>query len=193
MAISDLEKVEVRSRAELRKWLEANHESADSCWLVTYKKHVADHYLSYGTIVDELLCFGWIDSRTRRVDDDRTMLLIAPRKTGSTWSRVNKRKVASLEKAGRMTDAGREKIEAARQDGSWEFLDDVEALIEPDDLAAALDGNSKARKHFDAFNASAKKVILLWIKTAKREATRKKRIRKTVKLAARNIKAAHGQ
>lgn len=193
MGLTDLEEIEVRSRSELRRWLEANHEQSESCWLVTYKKHVDKHYIAYGDIVDELLCFGWIDSRTRRVDEDRSKLLIAPRKAGSTWSRVNKQKVAKLEKAGLMTGAGRAKIDDAREDGSWTFLDDVEALIEPDDLAAALDANKKARKHFDAFNASAKKVILLWIKTAKREATREKRIRETVKLAARNIKAAHGQ
>ncbi len=193
MGLEDLEKVEVRSRSELRRWLEANHPRSESCWLITYKKHVDEHYIAYGDIVDELLCFGWIDSRTRRVDENRSKLLIAPRNAGSTWSRVNKQKVAKLEKAGRMTEAGRVKIDAAKKDGSWTFLDDVEALIEPDDLAAALDADTKARQNFNAFNASAKKVILLWIKTAKRQATRQKRIRDTVELAARNIKAAHGQ
>ena len=189
--ISDMPRIEFRLRKAIRDWLEANHASAGAFWLVTYKKHVKQHYIPYGEIVEELLCYGWVDSRTRRVDDDRTMLLVSPRKEGSTWSASNKRRVADLEKRGLMTTAGRVKIESARKDGSWSFLDDVEKLIEPDDLAKALDDNKPARRHFDAFNASARKVILLWIKTAKREDTRAKRISETVRLAARNVKAAH--
>lgn len=189
--ISELPRIEFRSRKALRDWLEANHASADAFWLVAYKKHVKQHYVPYDAIVEELLCYGWVDSRTRRVDDDRTMLLVSPRKEGSTWSAPNKRRAADLEKRGLMTTAGRVKIESARKDGSWNFLDDIENLIEPDDLARALSENETARSNFDAFNASARKVILLWIKTAKRDATRAKRVSETVRLAAKNVKAAH--
>ncbi len=187
----DFEKREFRSRHKIREWLEANHATATTFWLVSYKKHVTDRYVPYGDIVEELLCFGWIDTRTRRVDDDRAMLLVAPRKPGSTWSASNKNRVAKLAKDGLMTRAGHEKIDTAKRDGSWTYLDDIENLIIPDDLASALANNKTAKRKFGAFNDSAKKVILLWIKTAKRKATRSKRISETVRLAAKGLKASH--
>lgn len=189
--MGDHRRIEFRSRKEIRDWLQANHDTGGTFWLVMYKKHVAEHYVPYGEIVEELLCFGWVDSRTRRVDDDRTMLLVSPRKAGSTWSASNKKRVSRLEKQGLMRDAGRKLIKSAKADGSWTFLDDVERLELPDDLSRAFRKNKRAAKNFDAFNASAKKIILLWIKTAKREETRAKRISETVRLAANNIKAAH--
>ena len=189
--VSELPKREFRSRQELRDWLEANYATAGSFWLVSFKKHVADRYVPYGEIVEELLCFGWIDGRTRRLDDDRTMLLVVPRKPGSTWSAPNKQRVARLEKAGLMTKAGRRKIEAAKSDGSWSYLDDIDNLVIPDDLEAALKRNRTAKRNFDAFNDSAKKVILYWIKSAKRSETRAKRVNETVRLAAKGVKAAH--
>lgn len=189
--LSKYPKVEFRSRQAIRDWLEANHDSAGTFWLVAFKKHVEDYYVPYGDIVEELLCFGWIDSRTRRVDGERTMLLVGPRKPGSSWSAPNKRRVTKLCRAGLMTPAGQAMIDDAKKDGSWNWLDDVERLIEPDDLAAALNGNKRARRNFDAFPGSARKIILLWIKTAKRAETRAKRIAETVRLAVKNIKAAH--
>jgi uncharacterized protein YdeI (YjbR/CyaY-like superfamily) len=187
----DFPKIEFSSRGALRRWLAHHHKSASTHWLVTYKKHVRDRYLAYGDIVEELLCFGWIDGRTRRLDDDRTMLLVAPRKTGSTWSASNKRRVVRLAKEGRMTASGQAKVDAAKEDGSWTFLDDIDRLLVPDDLATALAKNERAKRNFAAFNDAAKKVILLWIKTAKRDETRARRIRETVRLAAMNVKAAH--
>ena len=187
----DFPKIEFRSRQQLRDWLEANHATATRFWLVSYKKHVKENYVPYGDIVEELLCYGWIDTRTRRLDDDRTMLLVAPRKSGSTWSASNKERVARLVREGLMTPAGQEKIDDARRDGSWSYLDDIENLIIPDDLAERLQRNKTARRNFESFNASSKKVILFWIKAAKREETRIKRVRETVRLAAKGIKAAH--
>lgn len=189
--LRELPKVEFRSRAALRRWLEANGATADSMWLVAFKKRVAAHYIPYGDIVEELLCFGWIDARTRRLDEDRTMLLVAPRKSGSTWSASNKKRVKRLISEGLMTPAGQAKIDEAKADGSWTYLDDVENLVIPKDLAAALNRNRTAAREFESFNASAKKVILFWIKSAKREATRAKRIEETVRLAAKGIRAAH--
>ena len=84
--LQDFPRIEFPSRAALRKWLRTNHESADTFWLVTYKKHVTGKHLPYDHVVEELLCFGWVDARTNRLDDDRSMLLVAPRKPGSTWS-----------------------------------------------------------------------------------------------------------
>lgn len=183
--------IEFRSRRAIRDWFLANHAAATTFWLVTHKKHVARHYVPYSDVVEELLCHGWIDSRTRRLDDDRVMLLVAPRKAGSTWSASNKKRVARLIREGLMTSAGQAKIDGAKKDGSWTFLDDVEKLIVPSDLSQALGKNRSARINFEAFNNAAKKVILLWIKTAKRDETRTNRIGETVRLAAKDIKAAH--
>ena len=189
--LRDFPRIEFASRAALRKWLRTNHETADTFWLVTYKKHVTEQYLPYDHVVEELLCFGWVDARTNRLDDDRTMLLVAPRKPGSTWSESNKKRVRRLARAGLMQPAGQAKIDVAKKDGSWTFLDDVEKLFIPEDLAQALARNKPAKSNFEAFNKAAKKVILLWIKTAKREETRARRVSETVRLAEKNLKAAH--
>ena len=155
---------------------------------MTYKKSGArpELYVPYGDIVQEGLCFGWIDSRTARLDDDRTMLLFAPRKAGSVWSKVNKEHVAKLIASGEMTPAGLAKIEAAQRDGSWTALDEVEALIVPDDLARALAKNKVARANFENFPPSARKHALTWIASAKTAATRERRIQEAIASLARN-------
>ncbi len=189
--LDEAPKIEFGSRQEIRDWLTDNYTTAGPFWLVSYKKHVTDRYVPYGEIVEELLCFGWIDSRTRRLDDDRTMLFVGLRKPGSMWSASNKKRVAELNRNGLMTPAGLKTIDSAKSDGSWVFLDDIEDLVIPKDLAKQLDGNKAAKKNFEAFNDAAKKVILLWLKTAKRKDTRDKRVQETVRLAAKGIKAAH--
>lgn len=187
----DFPQIEFRSRQQIRDWLDANHATATTFWLVSHKKRVEENYIPYGDIVEELLCYGWIDARTRRLDANRTMLLVAPRKSGSTWSAANKQRVARLVKEGLMRSAGQKKIEEAQRDGSWSYLDDIENLVIPDDLAKALQTNKTAQRNFESFNASSKKVILLWIKAAKRAVTRIKRVQETVRLAAKGVKAAH--
>jgi uncharacterized protein YdeI (YjbR/CyaY-like superfamily) len=184
-------RVQVESRAEWRQWLAENHTQPDGIWLVTFKKHMWEKYLPYDDIVEEALCFGWVDSLPRKLDDDRTMLYISPRRKGSPWSRLNKTRVEALIAADLMTDAGMALIEQAKADGTWTIYDEVEDLIIPPDLAAALDANPQAKQHFTAFSDSSKKGILWWIKSAKRPATRQKRIDKTVALAEQNIKANH--
>lgn len=181
-------KVEVKTRADLRKWLQVNHLQPKGVWLVTYKKSHQD-YLPYNDLVEECLCFGWIDSLPRKLDEQRTMLYISPRKQGSNWSKANKDRVERLQTLELIQQAGLEKIEQAKKDGSWYFLDDVEALILPDDLKLALAENEIALKNFAAFSPSAKRGILEWIKNAKRIETRVKRIQDTVIKAAINVKA----
>jgi uncharacterized protein YdeI (YjbR/CyaY-like superfamily) len=189
LAMKTFEQVAVASRQQWRDWLIANYQQRSSVWLVTYKKHMGAQYLSYDAIVEEALCFGWIDSLPRKLDEDRTMLLLSPRKPKSVWSKLNKTRVELLIEQGLMMPAGLEKIERAKADGAWTFLDDVEALVIPDDLAVALANNAEATKYFSAFSPSAKKGILQWIKMAKRPDTRQQRIEKTVTLAAQNIRA----
>lgn len=185
----NLEQIEVKSRADLRAWLTANHEQGESIWLVTYKKAVADWYVEYDAVVEECLCFGWVDSLTRAKDDQRTMLLLAPRKEKSAWSASNKARVEKLMSTGLMEPPGLAKIEAAKKNGMWEFLDDVEALISPPDLVAALENYPDAKTHFDAFPRSPKRGILEWIKQAKKPETRAKRIEETARLAQDNDRA----
>ncbi len=185
----DPERVEVASVAELRDWLRVNHRQSESIWLVTYKKHVADKYVAKDEIVDEVLCWGWIDSLPRKLDADRTMLRLSPRKKGSQWSKINKDKVTRLERQRRMRAPGRRKIEQAKADGSWTFLDDVEALVKPGDLVAAFAAHPGAAENFDAFPPSAQRGLLGWIKLARTPATRAKRIATTAEQAAQNLMA----
>ena len=181
-------KVEVMTRSDLRSWLLNNYQQARGVWLVTYKKS-SKYYLPYSDIVQECICFGWIDSLPRKLDETRTMLYISPRKKGSNWSRVNKEYVAKLQETGLLHEAGLQKIERAKEDGSWSFLDDVEALILPEDLEFAFSNNKTARENWSAFPPSIKRGILEWIKNAKRSQTRAKRIFDTVEKAAKNIRA----
>lgn len=182
--------VECTSRAALRDWLLANHAQTQGIWLISYKKGTK-HYLPYADIVDECLCFGCVDSLPRALDAERSMHYIAPRKSGSAWSKVNKQKVARLIKEGLMSAAGLAKVSAAKRDGSWSFLDKVEAGIIDDDLAAALAAYPLARKNFECFPPSSRRLILEWIAQAKKPETRAKRIAETAGKASRNIRANH--
>jgi len=184
-----LEQVEVTSRAQWRAWLKKHHTRTTGIWLVTYKKHVEGKYLSFPDFVQEALCFGWIDGLARKLDADRTMHYVRPRKPKSIWSAVNKRHVEELLTKDLMTPAGLRMIEAAKADGSWNALNAVDALEVPADLTKALAKNKTAKKHFEAFPPSARKFILYWIGSAKTEATRTKRINEVVTLAAQNIRA----
>lgn len=158
--------------------------------MVSYKKHT-NHYLPYDDLVDECLCFGWVDSLPRALDEARSMNYIAPRKNRSSWSKVNKERVARLSRAGLMTDAGLAKVERAKADGSWDFLNDVEEGVVPDDLADALGDYPEARSHFDAFPRFSKRIILEWIKSARKPETRARRIAETAQKAQDNIRANH--
>jgi len=187
--VKDFSRVQIESRAEWRAWLDANHESAESIWLVTFKKASGKPYVSYDAMVEEAVCFGWIDSLRWKLDDERSMLLLSPRKPGSAWSKVNKDRVERMNAAGKMHPAGLRKIEQSKADGSWTFLDDVEALIIPDDLVAALAEYENAEENFAAFPRSVKRGILEWIKQAKRAETRSKRVWETAELASKNVRA----
>ena len=175
--------VEVKTRSELRVWLEANHDSQGSIWLITWKKHTA-HHVPYDAIVEEALCFGWIDSQPRLLDEDRSMVRLSPRKLGSAWSAVNKRRVSALIEAGVMQPAGLAVIELAKASGAWSKVDDAHSGAVPDDLALAFRQHPGSQEQFEAFPPSARKAILEWIELAKRPDTRKRRVDETARLAA---------
>lgn len=177
------------TRAEWRAWLHDHHASSGGVWLVSWKRATGKPRVEYDDAVEEGLCYGWIDSVQRTVDDERSRLLFTPRKRGSGWSRPNKQRVERLLTAGLIQPAGRAVIEAAKADGSWSALDDVENLVEPDDLRAALDADPAARREWDAFPRSVKRGILEWISTAKRPETRTRRITETAEMASRGERA----
>jgi uncharacterized protein YdeI (YjbR/CyaY-like superfamily) len=181
-----LEVVEVPDRDAWRAWLAANHDTSPGVWLVIHKKNSNGRSQSYDEAVEEALAFGWIDSTANRYDEDRYLLLVTPRKPGSGWAASNKARVERLVAEGRMAEPGLAKVESAKRDGSWSSLDDVEALVVADDLAAALDANPAARRNFDAFSDSVKKLVLYRVYSAKRPETRAKRIDEAVRLAAEN-------
>jgi uncharacterized protein YdeI (YjbR/CyaY-like superfamily) len=183
------EQVEVVTASELRDWLRQHWDSSPGIWLVTYKKAAGERYLPYDDIVREVLCYGWIDGRARALDELRSQLLLTPRKPTSKWSRPNKLRVAELEAAGRMMPPGRAVVEAAKASGTWTALDDVEDLVEPPELTAALDAVPAARTNWDTFPRSTRRATLEWIAAAKRPATRDRRVAETVELAARNLRA----
>ena len=185
------EVIHPKTRAQLRSWLERNCERPKGVWLATFKASTGKRRLAYPEIAEELLAYGWIDGQANTLDDERSLLWISPRKPRSGWSKVNKERIARLEREGRMTDAGRKAVATAKKNGAWSSLDRVEALEVPPDLAASLAANKEARRNFDAFPPSSKKIILTWIASAKRDETRRKRIEETVRLAAVNRRANH--
>ena len=189
--MSELQKIFVETVGQLRSWLKENYARKESIWLVKWKKDVGETYINYDEIVDELLSFGWVDSLPRKLDDNKTMLRISPRNPKSNWSKVNKERIDRLIKSGKMEQPGLEIIKIAKENGAWNFLDDVEMLIIPNDLKQAINMNPKASYYYERFPDSSKRGILEWIKNAKQETTRQNRIAETVAKAAINLKANH--
>jgi uncharacterized protein YdeI (YjbR/CyaY-like superfamily) len=174
--LDDAERVHPADRAEWRAWLVAHHAASSGVWLVSRTRASGGSQLPYEDIVEELLCFGWIDSTTRKLDADHTMMYVAPRKKGGTWAATNKARVERLTAAGLMTDAGLRAVERAREDGSWTALDAVEALEIPADLQDAFRDHPRARAAYDLLSAGRQKQVLWSVVSAKREQTRAARI-----------------
>jgi uncharacterized protein YdeI (YjbR/CyaY-like superfamily) len=180
--------VDVSARQGWRQWLEENHAASKGAWLIMYKKNSLKKGPSYEEAVEEALCFGWIDGRSSALDRERYKLLFVPRQSGSTWAKSNKIRVEKLIKAGLMRPSGMAKIEQAKKDGSWGLIDEIEALIPPEDLKKALDANPQAAKNFTEYNDSSKKMILWWLFGARRAETRSQRIQRIVEASERNEK-----
>ena len=185
----DVEQVHLETRAEWRAWLAEHHATARGVQLVSWRSGTGRPAVGYDEAVCEALCFGWVDSTNRRLDDERGMQYFAPRKPRSGWARTNKVRVERLRAEGLMTEAGERAIEVAVANGSWTLLDDVEDGLEPDDLRAALDARVEARSHWDAFPPSARKVMLQWVAQARTSGTRTKRLAAVVDGAAAGVRA----
>jgi uncharacterized protein YdeI (YjbR/CyaY-like superfamily) len=179
-----------RDLAAWRAWLATNHATARGVWVAAWRKASGRDAVPYETLVEEALCFGWIDSTVNVLDDERALQLMTPRKAKSGWSRRNRARVAALESQGRMTDAGRRAVETAKANGWWTIHDAVEDLIEPEDLAEALDASPDARCAWDRFPSSARKQMLWWVVSASKPATRAGRITTIVTEAEHGRRAA---
>jgi uncharacterized protein YdeI (YjbR/CyaY-like superfamily) len=173
-----------------RRWLEAHHDDSRGVWVASWRKGSGREAVPYAALVEEAICFGWIDSTVNTLDDERALQLMTPRKAKSGWTRLNRQRVADQEAKGLMTDAGRRAVDVAKANGWWTLYDAVEDLLEPDDLAAALDAEPAARTSWDGFPPSARKQMLWSVISAGRPETRANRIAKIVSEAEQGRRAA---
>lgn len=164
------------SKAQWRLWLEKNHLKEQCVWIVFYNKNSLKKSITWSDAVEVALCFGWIDSKKIKIDNETSHQFFCKRKLKSTWSKINKEKVQILTEAGLMTPAGLKSIEIAKNNGSWTILDEVEELIIPPDLDAAFKKHKGARESFTNLSKSTKKMKLTSLVLAKRSETRQQRI-----------------
>jgi len=176
------------NQQEWRQWLKENHRLKQSVWLIYYKMKSDKATMFWSDAVDEALCFGWIDSTRKTLDEETFMQFFCKRKPKSAWSKINKEKIRQLSEAGLMAPAGHEAVETAKQNGSWSILDEVEALIIPGDLEKEFSLHPGSKDFFESLSKSVKKIILHWVVVAKRPETRQKRIAEIAELAAQKLK-----
>ena len=184
---SSLKSFQASNRQEWRNWLNKNHRQSHGVWLIYYKVKSQKLSIRYTEAVREALCFGWIDSKIKSLDEERYQQIFTPRKPKSVWSKLNKQYVRELIERGLMTEAGFKAIKRAKENGSWTALDAVEALIIPEDLQRAFLQNPTAAVSFEKLSKSRKKNILFAISSAKRPQTRANRIKKTLATLVENF------
>ena len=184
MSNAEIETFYPENKQQWREWLQANHATKTSVWLIFCKKDSGMPTLSWSDSVDEALCFGWIDSVKKKLDEQRSIQFFSPRKPSSTWSKINKDKVQRLIDANLMSQAGLHCIDIAKQNGTWTILDEVEALIIPIDLEAAFSTKPGAKDYFISLSKTIKKMMLQWIVLAKQAETRQKRINEIAEMAS---------
>jgi len=174
-----------------RNWLQEHHVTEASIWLLCYKQKSEKPSISWSDAVDQALCFGWIDSTRKSIDDESFIQYFTKRKPTSVWSKINKEKIERLIEEGWMTEAGLKPIEIAKQNGTWNILDEVEELTIPEDLETAFEKHHGSKDFYLSLSKSIKKMILHWIVMAKRPETREKRIKEIVEQAAQGLKPKH--
>lgn len=165
-----------KTRDEWRSWLIENHANQNAVWVIFYKKGTEEPTITWRMAVDEALCFGWIDSVKKKRDDKSSIQFFSKRKPKSTWSKINKDIVVQLIEDGLMTEAGYRSIEITKENGSWNILDSVEALIVPEDLEQQFQKYPEAQLFYEGLSKSIKKMLLYWLISAKLPETRKKRL-----------------
>ena len=178
-----------KNRDEWHNWLEKNHRAINEIWLIHYKKSSGKKGLNHFDAVEEAICFGWIDGKLKKIDEERFILRYSPRKSKSVWSKINKENAEKMISLGKMTKAGFDKIEEAKKQGFWDnaYTNLVKERL-PSDLKNALIVNKKAWNNFQQFANSYRNMYIGWVKNAKTEETRKKRISEVVKNSLENKK-----
>ncbi|MDH5462439.1 MAG: YdeI/OmpD-associated family protein [Candidatus Bathyarchaeota archaeon] len=179
----------VTDRDEWREWLRNNYEAKKEVWLIYYKKHTSRPSIPYDDSVEEALCFGWIDTIIKRIDDEKFVRKFTPRKAQSKWSEANKKRARRMIKEGKMTQAGLVKIREAKKSGEWFKTPPVRtALVIPPYMKEALAENKKAQENFNDLAKSYKRQFVGWINSAKREETRRRRLAEAIRLLEKNEK-----
>ncbi len=179
-----MNQLHVTTRAKWRAWLRKHHADTSEVWVVFDKKHTGKPALPYDDAVEEALCFGWIDSLMRRLDDDRYARKFTPRTANSRWSQLNRQRAERMIEAGKMASAGLAAVEAARASGAWELLEGTQPtdVAMPDELQTALASDAAARKAFEALTPSKRRNLALWIGSAKKQETRGRRAAQAVEM-----------
>ena len=177
------------SQMDWRNWLAENHLTKDAVWLIIYKKNTGTPSVYYPEAVEEAICFGWIDSLPNKRDENSFYQFFSKRKLKSNWSKVNKLKVEKLLKQNKIMPQGLKMIEYAKQNGTWDALNQVDELKIPKEMEDLFAQNKVAKDNFTNFPPSTKRGILEWILNAKQKDTKMKRMIQTVELAAKNIRA----
>ncbi len=172
-----------KDRKEWRKWLQKNHKDSLGIWLIYYKKDSGKTRVDYACAVEEAICFGWIDSTLNPLDELCYMQLFTPRKSKSGWSKLNKDRVEKLMEQGLMAPSGLEKIEIAKQNGTWGKLDHIESFTLPPELKRAFTLNKKAKKFFETLSKTNKKYILYYINNIKDPEKKSKRVEEIITAA----------
>ena len=178
-----------KNAQEWRQWLHNNHQLSKGVFLIFYKVSSEVESMRWEEAVQVAICYGWIDSTVKKLDEERRRQMFTPRKDKSVWSKLNKTYIEKLIADNLMHESGLKKIEIAKQNGSWTTLDAVESLEMPADLASAFAKNNKALDNYNSFSPSYRKSYLYWLNQAKREETRSTRISQIVTLCEQNIKS----
>jgi uncharacterized protein YdeI (YjbR/CyaY-like superfamily) len=187
--LEEKEHLYFKNAQEWRNWLHDHHHSSTGVYLIFYLVTSAMKSMRWEEAVQVAICYGWIDSTVKRLDEERRRQMFTPRKDKSVWSKVNKIYIEKLIADNLMHESGLRKIEIAKQNGSWESLDHVEDLIMPKDLEAAFQKNKTAFENYTSFSKTYKKSYLYWLNQAKREETRHARIIEIISLCEQNIKS----
>jgi uncharacterized protein YdeI (YjbR/CyaY-like superfamily) len=169
--------LDVRTRKQWRQWLAKHHAASPGVWLVRHKQHTGVASMPYEDLVRETLCFGWVDSLVKRLDDDRYAIKVTPRKPASKWSDINRRRWKELQAAGLLAPAG---LAAAPTANRYSPHPPIPAL--PAYIAKAFKTNTSAWQYFQTLAPTYRRDFVVWIHTAKRPETRDRRIRESIDL-----------
>lgn len=187
--MSELEEHYFKTDIQWREWLHHNHASSKGVYLIFYKVEHENDSMRWEEAVKVALCYGWIDSTVKSLGNGKRRQYFTPRNTKSVWSALNKRYIKELIDNNLMHQSGLEKIEIAKNNGSWTALDDVENGAIPEDLQKEFDSHPKAFENYQNFSFTYRKSYLYWLNQAKRDDTRQKRIKEIINLCSNNIKS----